>query len=83
LLSSYDSYHISNVEWAQLLAPQGRMSVRGTPYDGVFIALWLSAYDGRDIVHGGFDGAYTYFASGEGGQAAGEGGGGAVLAFFR
>ena len=58
------------MEWAQLLAPQGRMTVRGTPYDGVFIGLWLNAYDGRDIVHSGFDGAYTYFASGESLEAA-------------
>ena len=61
----YDSYHIPSVAWGQLLGPLGRMSIRGTRLDGVFIGLWLAAQDGREIVKGGFDGAYTYFASGE------------------
>jgi hypothetical protein len=30
---------------------------------GVFIALMLELQDGSDIVNGGFDGCYTYFAS--------------------
>ena len=59
----YDSYHIANVEWARLLTPEGDLSIRGTPQDGVFFGLWLNHYDGRDLVLGGFDGIYTYFAS--------------------
>jgi glycoprotein endo-alpha-1,2-mannosidase len=30
---------------------------------GVFIALMLELQDGSNIVNGGFDGCYTYFAS--------------------
>jgi glycoprotein endo-alpha-1,2-mannosidase len=30
---------------------------------GVFIALMLTLSDGPDIIAGGFDGCYTYFAS--------------------
>ena len=60
----YDSYHIAAVAWAQLLAPLGRLTLRGTDHDGVFIGLWLEAPHGRELVTGGFDGAYTYFASG-------------------
>jgi hypothetical protein len=30
---------------------------------GVFIALMLTLHDGPDIIEGGFDGCYTYFAS--------------------
>ena len=36
---------------------------RGTPADGVFVGLWLSRNDGAQLHAGGFDGAYTYFAS--------------------
>ena len=59
----YDSYHISNVEWARLLKPDGDISIRNTAHDGIFFGLWLNQYDGRDLVLGGFDGVYSYFAS--------------------
>lgn len=59
----YDSYHIPAADWADLLTPGGAATVRGTPLDGVFIGLWLERHHGQDLVAGGFDGAYTYFAS--------------------
>jgi glycoprotein endo-alpha-1,2-mannosidase len=33
------------------------------PCDAHFIGLWLNAGDGRDLRDGGFDGAYSYFAT--------------------
>lgn len=36
---------------------------RGTPADGVFVGLWLSRNDGAQLHEGGFDAAYSYFAS--------------------
>ena len=59
----YDSYHIDDKSWATVLQPSGADSVRGGGDDGWFIALWLDAADGQRIVAGGFDGAYSYFAS--------------------
>lgn len=59
----YDSYHLVTSEWARLLRPEGEFSVRQTPYDGIFFGLWLNVNDGVDLEAGGFDGAYTYFAS--------------------
>ncbi|KAF3833617.1 hypothetical protein F7725_024821 [Dissostichus mawsoni] len=47
----YDSYLMPAESWADLLSPKGSHSIRGTPYDGVFLALIR------------FDGIYTYFAS--------------------
>lgn len=43
----YDSYHISDLEWAQVLGPEGRLTVRGSRLDGVFIGLWLDRTHGR------------------------------------
>jgi hypothetical protein len=60
----YDSYHVRPIEWAQVLGVGERLTLRGSPNDGVFIALWLDAAHGREIIQGGFDGAYTYFAAG-------------------
>lgn len=59
----YDSYLIPPREWSQLLCPEGDISIRNTPYDGIFIGLNLRKKDLMDIVNGGFDGFYTYFAS--------------------
>jgi glycoprotein endo-alpha-1,2-mannosidase len=36
---------------------------------GVFIALMLQLQDGDEIIKGGFDGCYTYFASDQVSQA--------------
>lgn len=65
----YDSYRIPADAWAKLLAPAGHSSVRGTQLDGVFIALMLQLQDGNEIINGGFDGCYTYFASDQVSQA--------------
>jgi glycoprotein endo-alpha-1,2-mannosidase len=60
----YDSYHIPADEWAAVLGPGGALSLRGTPADGLFIALWLDARDGdARLLPGGWDGFYTYFSS--------------------
>lgn len=59
----YDSYHIDPTQWQRLLSPQGDITVRDTPYDSVFIGLWLESHHGHDLKTGGFDGVYTYFAS--------------------
>lgn len=59
----YDSYHIAPLEWARLLSPSGDLTVRGTPLDATFVGLWLDEHHGRELAAGGFDGAYTYFAS--------------------
>jgi glycoprotein endo-alpha-1,2-mannosidase len=59
----YDSYHIRAHEWSSILQPGGVNSLRGTEFDGIFIGLWLHHHDGRDLLAGGFDGVYSYFAS--------------------
>jgi len=65
----YDSYHIPHRQWQRLLQPASEesslanLSVRGSPYDGVFIGLWLERHHGQDLLEGGFDGIYSYFAS--------------------
>jgi glycoprotein endo-alpha-1,2-mannosidase len=68
----YDSYHIPASDWRAVFTPDDRgsgevghesWSVRGTELDGVFIGLWLDRHHGQDLLDGGFDGAYTYFAS--------------------
>jgi glycoprotein endo-alpha-1,2-mannosidase len=74
----YDSYHIPAADWRALLGPGGGgeraeaaepdrgpppVSVRGTALDASFIGLWLDRGHGADLLEGGFDGAYTYFAS--------------------
>ncbi|EFN55571.1 hypothetical protein CHLNCDRAFT_134058 [Chlorella variabilis] len=60
----YDSYHIPPQDWSRLLTPGGALSLRGTEADGLFIGLWLNRDDGdSQLLPGGFDGFYTYFAS--------------------
>lgn len=60
----YDSYHIPASDWAKLLQAGGELSLRGTEADGIFIGLWLNQNDGdAQLLPGGFDGFYTYFAS--------------------
>lgn len=68
----YDSYHIAPDQWARMLkcdssanqqdSNDGGLCVRGTDLDAYFVGLWLNHNDGQDLVAGGFDGAYTYFA---------------------
>ena len=59
----YDSYLTPPAEWATLLRPDGAITVRGTPRDAVMIGLWVGPGDGAALRDGGFDGAYTYFAT--------------------
>ncbi|GAA6103016.1 glycoprotein endo-alpha-1,2-mannosidase-like protein [Tachysurus ichikawai] len=59
----YDSYLTPTEAWADLLTSTGFHSLRGTKYDGVFIALIVDEKHKHDILAGGFDGMYTYFAS--------------------
>ncbi|XP_034092540.1 glycoprotein endo-alpha-1,2-mannosidase-like protein [Gymnodraco acuticeps] len=59
----YDSYLMPAESWADLLSPKGSHSIRGTPYDGVFLALIVEERHKHDILASGFDGIYTYFAS--------------------
>ncbi|KAG7254486.1 hypothetical protein CRUP_037124, partial [Coryphaenoides rupestris] len=55
--------YIIEQAWAELLTVKGSHSVRGTPYDGVFVALVVEERHKNEILAGGFDGMYTYFAS--------------------
>ena len=59
----YDSYLTPSEAWAELLTAKGSHSLRGTPYDGVFVALVVEERHKNEILNGGFDGMYTYFAS--------------------
>lgn len=59
----YDSYLTPPAEWATLLRPDGAITLRGTPLDAVVIGLWVGPDDGEVLAAGGFDGAYTYFAT--------------------
>ncbi|XP_028412086.1 glycoprotein endo-alpha-1,2-mannosidase-like [Dendronephthya gigantea] len=62
LLYIYDSYHTKPHEWANLLKPDGKYTIRDTPYDCVMIALMVE-FNHKDYIDiGGFDGFYTYFA---------------------
>ena len=62
LLYVYDSYHTTPQEWADLLKPDGKYTIRNTPFDCVMIALMVE-FTHRDYIDiGGFDGFYTYFA---------------------
>nr|XP_040021080.1 glycoprotein endo-alpha-1,2-mannosidase-like protein [Gasterosteus aculeatus aculeatus] len=59
----YDSYLTPPESWSELLTPAGSHSVRGSAYDSIFIALIVEERHKHDILAGGFDGMYTYFAS--------------------
>lgn len=58
----YDSYLTSPEEWATLLAPDGKATIRGTELDTVVIGLWVHKWHGYTIEASHFDGFYTYFA---------------------
>uniref|UniRef100_A0A3Q3L0A9 Mannosidase endo-alpha like n=1 Tax=Mastacembelus armatus TaxID=205130 RepID=A0A3Q3L0A9_9TELE len=59
----YDSYLTPAESWAELLTAKGSHSIRGTPYDGIFVALIVEERHKHGILASGFDGIYTYFAS--------------------
>ena len=60
----YDSYLTPYANWGKILKPEGKNSIRGTKYDASVIALVVEAKDLQEIPKGGFDGVYTYFATG-------------------
>ena len=62
LLYVYDSYHTKPHDWANLLKPGGKYTIRNTPHDCFMIALMVE-FSHKDYINtGGFDGFYTYFA---------------------
>jgi glycoprotein endo-alpha-1,2-mannosidase len=63
LFYTYDSYLIPAEQWATMLKPDGANTIRNTPQDGLMIGLWVKEGDGKNLVQGGFDGCYTYFAT--------------------
>ncbi|XP_061675246.1 glycoprotein endo-alpha-1,2-mannosidase-like protein isoform X2 [Syngnathoides biaculeatus] len=52
----YDSYLTPAESWSQLLVPGSSRSLRGSAYDGIFVALIVEERHKQDIVSGGFDG---------------------------
>ena len=62
LLYVYDSYHTKPQEWANLLKPDGKYTIRNTPFDCIMVALMVEFTHKDYIDIGGFDGFYTYFA---------------------
>ena len=64
MLYVYDSYHTRPEEWAGVLTRSEDLGgLRGGDGDAFFIGLWVEAGHGGDLARGGFDGAYTYFAT--------------------
>jgi glycoprotein endo-alpha-1,2-mannosidase len=59
----YDSYLTAEKDWADLLAPTGKETIRNSKYDSVVIGLWVKENDGKFMRDAHFDGFYTYFAS--------------------
>lgn len=59
----YDSYLTPADVWAEVLTPDGKNTLRGTPADAVVFGLWVGQDDGEKIRKAGFDGFYTYFAT--------------------
>merc|ERR1712137_103203 len=59
----YDSYLNSPDSWHAYLSKDGKNSIRGTELDAVFLGLLVELRHKQDIVRGGFDGFYTYFAA--------------------
>lgn len=59
----YDSYLISQDDWAKVLTSTGSNTLRGTDFDSCVIGLLLNVNDRYSLKAAGFDGAYTYFAS--------------------
>lgn len=61
----YDSYLVQNEDWGTIFARDGSRTLRGTPYDGVFIGLYVKDGDDTKMLESHFDGFYTYFATEE------------------
>lgn len=58
----YDSYRIPAKDWSAVFGPSGGSSIRGTAHDAFVIGLIVESGHVEDMVIGGFNGAYTYFA---------------------
>ena len=59
----YDSYLVQREDWGGILRPEGRKTIRNTPYDGIFLGLVVNEHQKSEVLAAGFDGYYTYFAS--------------------
>ena len=59
----YDSYLVGKDAWGSIFRPDGALSLRDTPQDGIFIGLLVEEKHKVELVGAGFDGFYTYFAS--------------------
>lgn len=59
----YDSYLTKAEEWSTLLHPEGKISIRNTPYDAIMIGLWVKKGEEQFFAKSGFDGYYTYFGA--------------------
>ena len=59
----YDSYNVPSSEWRELLAPDGKITIRNTPLDVIAIGLYVEKGDNSKLSSGYFDGFYTYFAA--------------------
>lgn len=59
----YDSYITKAEEWATLLQPEGKISIRNSPYDAIMIGLWVKKGEEDFFKQSGFDGFYTYFGA--------------------
>lgn len=61
----YDSYLTPGSEWRTVLGDPAShpSSIRGTQHDAMVIGLVVDHKHTRDIIRGGFDGFYTYFAT--------------------
>ncbi|XP_078618361.1 glycoprotein endo-alpha-1,2-mannosidase-like [Branchiostoma floridae x Branchiostoma japonicum] len=59
----YDSYNLPAKDWKNLLSPSGSHTIRNTAYDAIFLGLLVEMKHKNEIIQGGFDGFYTYFAT--------------------
>ncbi|XP_075228306.1 glycoprotein endo-alpha-1,2-mannosidase isoform X2 [Lycorma delicatula] len=59
----YDSYRIQSSDWKEVFSQNGKLSLRGTEYDGVFFGLLVDMQHRYEIKKSHFDGFYTYFAT--------------------
>nr|CAG4718666.1 unnamed protein product [Naegleria fowleri] len=59
----YDSYILSSEEWRKILSPESSQTLRNTPYDAIFIGLYLNSAMRNTLKESNFDGFYTYFAA--------------------
>jgi glycoprotein endo-alpha-1,2-mannosidase len=59
----YNSFKLKHHEWSSMLNPESETTIRNTKFDGVFISLWTTPFDGEFAIQSDFDGVYTYFVS--------------------